>query len=75
MATERRAPPRQRDPSIFMLPPDPRAAWSSPEMLAAREEAARAERERMAKWYEGQTRLQEQRINREERERFAQRRR
>ena len=55
------------------LPHDPRfsAAWSSPEVLAAGEARARAERERIARYYEQQTKLQEQRINREERERFA----
>jgi hypothetical protein len=68
-------PPRQLNLSALMPPQDPRFGpdWCSPEVLSAREAEAQAERERMAKYYEHQTRLQEQRINREERERFAKR--
>jgi hypothetical protein len=68
-------PPPQRDFSVLAVPHHPQFSpeWCSPEVLSAREAAARAEQERLAKWYEGQTRLQEQRINREERERFAKR--
>jgi hypothetical protein len=68
-------PPRQRDFSVLAVPHDPRfsAEWSSPEVMAAREAAARAENERMSGHYEAQTKAQEDRINREERERFAKR--
>jgi hypothetical protein len=68
-------PPPQRDFSVLAVPHHPQFSpdWSSPEVLAAREEAARADRERAAKYAEWQTRVQEERVNREERERFARR--
>jgi hypothetical protein len=55
---------RDSDLSMFMPPSDPRftAAWSSPEVQAAGEAAARAERERIGKFYVEQTRLREERI-------------
>jgi hypothetical protein len=58
MATERCAPPRQRDPSIFMLPPGPACPLVIAEAQATRDAMALAE--------------YEERISREARERISQ---
>lgn len=49
----------------------PRASWASEDWQRRRAEAARAEQQRQAEHYASLTRQQEERINREERERFA----
>jgi hypothetical protein len=58
----------RRDMSMFAPPAyDPRysADWSSSEVQAEREAAAQRENERIARYHEQQSRIQEGRLNRE----------
>ena len=60
--------PRQRDMSMFAPPPyDPRYSveWSAPEVQAKREAAAQRENERIARYHEQQSRIEEERLNKE----------
>jgi hypothetical protein len=74
-------PPQPRKPSLaesysqmtgMVTPAHPGADWASPEWQARRAEEAQKHREQMDRYYAEQTKLQQERINAEERARFAQ---